>query len=663
MHRALRDRNPGALSGETVLATRLADTLTTLFTVDSSDGGCDTAAGTGDAFDRAVRAARAVDWARVDPAIFGALRQLVRTDGVGRQSGAHYTAEATIRRALDPLVFDELRTQLAASAGAPALHRLWDRLAALRLFDPACGCGNFLLVGYRELRTLERQLTDRLAALGEDPGPSRVRLAQLYGIEIDKCSARLARAALRVLGRQCGGDDSEPVIVTGCALDLDWAALLPPGEQVVIAGNPPFRGHKERTAIQGAGLRAVWRTTGVRHLDYATGWFAKALEYFGPHAGRWAFVCTNSVVQGESVPPVFRPVFAAGWRISFAHRTFAWSPDGAEHGEAGAPAAVHVVIVGFSRGTAAPRLFDYAHPGGAPVEVPVRRLNGYLVDGPDVLVEPRRTPLCPQLPAIRAGSTGIDWNHLTVAAGDRDQVRADPVAARYLRRFVGGRELINDLPRWCLWMAGPDFDPGDLHRSALLRHRVELVRAARTRAARVATRRLADAPHLFGEIRQPTGAYLAMPQTFTQARSHATAARLGAEVIASVKLFTAPDPDGLLFALFSSAMFLTWQRTVGGRLKSDPSFSASIVWNTLPLPPLAPARRAEIAAAGAAVLTARGTGPLARQYAPGRMSAALRTAHVELDELVDRAFGATGRCVGETERQRLLFARYAELTG
>ncbi len=604
--------------------------------------------------DARLPGAETVDWSRVSPTIFGSVRQLLRPDADRRPLGEHYTSAQNVRRTLDPLLLDGLRGELAAASDDPAaLHRLWDRLAAVRLLDPACGCGNFLIIGYQDLRAIEADLIEGLERLGGHPGPPRVRLSQLHGIEIDGHSARLAGTALAVLGWR-HGDDSRATIVTGCALELDWAALLPPGHNVVVAGNPPYLGHKERTVAQGRQLRAAWGATPVRHLDYATGWFAKALAYFGSIAGRWAFVVTNSVVQGESVPALFQPIFTAGWRITFAHRTFVWT---AGTGSAQGQAAVHVVIVGFGRDPGPARLYDGAigRIAGA--------INGYLVDGPDVLVQPRRTPLSRQLPAIRAGSTGIDWNQLTVAPEQLAAVREDPVAARYLRRFVGGRELINDMPRWCLWMAGPDFDPADLHRSPLLRHRVELVRAHRTRAGRPATRRLADTPHLFGEIRQPTGTYLAMPQTFTQARSHATAARLDAEVIASVKLFTAPDPDGLLFALFSSAMFLTWQRTVGGRLKSDPSFSASLVWNTLPLPPLAPAQRAGIVAAGATILAARVAGAsLAHQYSPGRMATPLLAAHAELDLLVDMAFGAVVGCRDDSDRQRLLFARYADLT-
>jgi N-6 DNA Methylase len=598
-----------------------------------------------------------VDWAVVCPTVLGAVRHAVTATPARRAHGEHFTTEENVRKTLDPLILDELRAQLAAAHDEAALRRLWDRLAALRFLDPACGAGNFLVVACREVRAIEAEVRRRLGVAHE---PTRVPLEHFHGIELDPWSAALARTALLLLDWQLtgiAGGTGEPGIVTGDALDLDWSAVVPPGEHVVVAGNPPFRGHKERTAAQGAQLRRAWGTSNVKHLDYVTAWFATVVRYFGPHRGRFAFVATNSVAQGESVPELFGPIAKAGWRLSFAHRTFAW---GAR--KSATTAAVHVVILGFSRAPGPARLFDYRSPTGPARERSARHINGYLVDGPDVLVRPADRPLATDLPPIRAGSTAIDWNQFTVGPDDVESVRADPIAARHLRRFVGGRELINDLPRWCLWMAGPDFDPQDVARSPVLRTRVERVRALRAAAQRATTRGLAARPHLFGEIRQPEGAYLAMPQTFAEARSHATAARLDGEVIASVKLFTAPDPDGLLFALFSSAAFLAWQKTVGGRLRSDPSLSASVVWNTFPLPPLAAAQRAALAEAGAAVLSARMSGvSLARQYTPGAMAAPLCEAHTELDALVDKALGSSGRCRDEPARQQLLFARYADL--
>ena len=405
----------------------------------------------------------------------------------------------------------------------------------------------------------------------------------------------------------------------------------------------------------------MWDSKNIGHLDYVTGWYKKALDYFGELAGRWAFVSTNSISLGDSVPKLFAPIFEAGWRIRFAHRTFMWTS------EAPGAAEVHCVIIGFDRFTRpGAGLFDYAVLKGEPVLRPAKTINAYLIDGPNVLIRPRRTMLSPVLTEIKAGSTPIDWGHLTVERDDVEEFRADPIAAKYLRRYQGGAELINGLDRWCLWLE--DAPASDIQSSPLLRHRVEQVRAARTGESvkRPATRALGMTPHLFGERRQPAGNYLGIPQAFARRRKYATAARLGQETIASIKLFTAADEDGLLFAVLSSSMFMAWQSGVGPRTPNyQYSFTASIVWNNLPLPAMEDTTRAKIIAAGHGVLAARSAHPersLADQYNPLAMDPELVRAHDKLDAVVDRAFGAKRTCATDEERLEILFARYAELS-
>lgn len=630
------------------------------------------------------------DWSLISPAVFGSMFQVVKGKEARREGGEHYTTEENILKTINPLFLDEYRERLErAWNNKGELTKLHNELGRLRIMDPACGCGNFLIVSYRELRALELEILKRRRDLDEADanwgrsqmtldvtGDIKVTLDHFYGIEIDEWPARIAEVAMllvdhlmnQAMEEEFGvAPDRLPVKIAptivhgefdGNALLIDWKKVLPPSDDVIIVGNPPFLGHKERTEAQGRELRLAWGTEKIAHLDYVTGWYAKAVAYFGSLNGRWAFVSTNSVVQGESVPLLFGPIFRAGWQIKFAHRTFQWSS------EAEGMATVQVVIVGFSRRVTQPKLFDYIKAKGAPFEVQAERINAYLVDGPNVLVTGRQTPISDDLPEIFAGSTGIDWNHLVVTEAEVDEVRADPIASKYLRRYLGGRELIRGLNRWCLWMADNDFCEDDIHESPILAKRVAAVREKRLAAKRPATRALAQVPHLFGEIRQPTVPYLAMPQTFSEHRLYATADRLPASVVASIKLFWAPDPDGFLFAIFSSAMFITWQKTVGGRLESRPSFSSSIVWNNLPLPPLAARDREQIIEAGEQVLEVRRRNPertLREHYDPGRMDPDLLAAHQELDELVDSAFGASRRCATELERQELLFARYKEL--
>ena len=498
----------------------------------------------------------------------------------------------------------------------------------------------------------------------------KVTLDHFYGIEIDEWPARIAETAMFMIDRQCDlklqerfgyAPERLPIqreaeIVVGNALRLEWGSIVPVGKHVVVAGNPPFHGHKERSKEETADLRQAWATANTQHLDFVTGWYAKALGYFAAGTeGSWAFVSTNSVCQGEGVAQLFSPILDAGWRIRFAYRPFRWTS------EATGAAAVHVVIVGFDRAKQCTAAL-YEAPGQEPLLVD--NVSPYLVDGPDVLVTPRRSILSPSLEPLRAGSTPIDWGHLMVRAEDLPAVRNDVVASRFLRLYLGGKELINGLEAWCLWMDSPGVTVAELRRSSLLRERLDAVAAERRGSGRAATRALAATPHLFGERRQPASPYLGIPQTFTDNREFATAARVQSDTIASIKLFTHPDPDGFLFSIVSSTMFIVWQKTIGGRLKSDPSFSSSLVWNNFPVPKVDGSQRRAICAAGEAVLQARSLfrgETLARLYSPEAMPRELRSAHKDLDREVDHVFGSANGSLSLLERQEILFSSYENL--
>lgn len=644
------------------------------------------------------------NWSSISPAIFGSLFQAVKDKKARRGLGEHYTTETNILKLIRPLFLDDLEERFEkARAKKGELEKLLTHLGTLQFLDPACGCGNFLIIAYRELRALElrihqrlqeirseeasRQRGKRLSKLGLqgegqwDQGVQlalgaddlvRVKLAQFHGIEIEEWPATIARTAMFLVEHQANQDmnrtlgyaapmlplqDSAQISV-GNALRTDWTEALPASPTTIVMGNPPFLGHATRTPEQAQELRDVWHRTDIGRLDYVTGWYRKALDFFNGTAGRFAFVSTNSITQGEPVPALFGPIFDVDWRIRFAHRTFAWTS------EAPGAAAVHCTIVGFDRETKrAPRLFSYDSVRGEPVQTPVKAINAYLVDGPNVLVEQRRTPLSSQLPPASMGSMPRDGGHLIIAPDDYDQVIADPVAAKYVRRFVMGKELIHDLPRWCLWME--DLDPADVNRSPLLKERLAAVRSFRQASSAASTRAMAATAHLFGQRSQPAVEYLAIPQVFSEHRAFVTAARLPSDVIAGNKVYKCEDPDGLAFAIISSSMFITWQKTVGGRIKSDPAFSNTLTWNNLPLPALTEKQREKIIAGGNAVLEARkvhSERSLAQHYAPSAMDPSLLKAHRTLDVAVDKAFGARRVCESEQERQRILFERYAELT-
>ncbi len=623
------------------------------------------------------------DWATISPAIFGSMFQSVRDAKTRRELGEHYTSEANILKTLNPLFLDELRAEFEhiktlGKYEADRLRKLRDELGRIRYMDPACGCGNFIIVAYRELRDLELAIMERLQEITGDGAMLlanvglKVTLDHFYGIEIDEWPGRIAETAMFLIDRQCDlklterlgwAPDRLPIqeqatIVVANALRTDWRHVAPSDGDVIIAGNPPFVGTKERTSDQSADLRHVWGDSYDGFLDYVTGWYVKTIDFYGDDLGGWAFVSTNSISQGQAVATLWGRIFSANWRVKFAHRTFPWTS------EASGGAAVHCVIVGFTKhAQVSPLLFDHGGDSVGEHALRVNEINAYLVDGPSLLVRKRMHPISPALPEVVAGSKAVDWGLLTVEIDEYEQVMSDPVAAEFLRPYKGGDELINDLDRWCLWLVGCNLD--ELMRNPLLQRRLTEVRDRRLASPKAATRKGASTPHLFEERRQPRTEYLGIPQTFTENRRYATVARLSPDVIASIKLFTSPDPDGYLFAVISSSMFMTWQKTVGGRMKSDPSFTNTIVWNTLPLPPISPEARSQIIQAGREILGARELEPtksLALHYDPHKMSTELLAAHETLDALVDRGFGAQKTCESERERQKILFTRYEELT-
>ena len=330
---------------------------------------------------------------------------------------------------------------------------------------------------------------------------------------------------------------------------------------------------------------------------------------------------------------------------------------------------VHCVITGFDRGAphekARPVLFTYLSPKALPEAVPVDHINPYLVEGPDIFVDKRTTPLAPILPAVRFGSKPADGGHLIVEAEDYPRFAADPIAAKYLRPFRMGREVVRGLERWCLWMHTEDFDPRDIDLSPILKERVRACATFRQGSKKKATVLGAQTAHLFQENHQPSEPYVAIPRVVSETRPFYTAAHLSEDVIAGDQLYTALDPDGFLFAIISSSMFITWQRAVGGHMKSDLRFSNKIVWNTLPLPAVSDKQRAEIIASGQGVLAARAEQPgvsLADMYNPLAMAPSLLKAHRVLDRSVDRAFGAKKPLETNEERLALLFKRYQEMT-
>lgn len=639
------------------------------------------------ACNRAMRerllAACRFDWSAISPAIFGSLFQNVMEDAERRALGAHYTTEQNILRTIGSLFLNDLRAELEACYTTPALERFRDKLATLTFFDPACGCGNFLIIAYREIRRIElecmkrlrdRQWRDKDQLVLDVRQESKVHVGQFYGIEVEEFPARIAETAMYLidhlenlaLSAEFGQyyarfpiTDSAHIAVGKNALREDWEKILPSSSCSYLLGNPPFVGKKRRTAEQVSDMNLVFQgVSGTGVLDYVAAWFRRGAEYVKGHDTRVAFVATNSIVQGEQVPALWPDLLGRGMAIDFAHRTFEWTS------EARGRAHVHVVIIGFSDGGKVGRkiLYNYATLKAADgVAVQAANINPYLVDAPTLVVMKRRQSLV-SAPVCRFGSMPNDKQHLILEPGERDELlAADPSAAKYIRELIGAEEMLNGLHRYCLWLV--DVEPAVIRNSPELRKRVAAVKAARLASDRAATKVLAATPSLFAEIRQPESRYLCLPRHTSQSRDYIPLAFFEPNEIAHDSTLTVTDAGHYHFGVLSSSMFMTWVRTIAGRLKSDFRLSAEVVYNTFPWPDATAAKIERVEKLSQTVLDARAKhsdSTLADLYDPTSMPADLARAHAALDREVIALWGQR-QGKDELVRQEILFSRYAEL--
>ena len=650
------------------------------------------------AFDRDMReallAAARLQWKDISPAVFGSMFQTVMAAGERREEGAHYTTERDILKVIRGLFLDRLESDLAdAGTDRTKLAAFRRRLRTVKLLDPACGCGNFLVVAYRELRRLEIEaLRTETGATGERTlfdlnAALQVNVDQMYGIELGEWPARIARAALWLTDHQMNQEASDefgeplvrlpltstPHIVRGNALKADWADVLPPGDCTHVLGNPPFVGGKYQSKEQKADLKDVAK--GVKSaglLDYVCGWYLKAADYLREaDAARpsnvprctAAFVSTNSVTQGEQVGVLWGEMFRRGVHLHFAHRTFEWTS------EAIGKAHVHCVIVGFGLTEQRPlgepkRLTDYAGPKAAPVTAEVPGISPYLVAGGRTVVLNRSKPLCPGVPKIGIGNKPIDGGHYLFTPEEKAEfLNREPGAARYFRRWLGSREFINGVERWCLWVG--DAEPGDLRELPAVMDRVRAVRAYRLDSASPPTQKLAETPRRFHVENIPTAEYLIVPEVSSSRRDYIPIGWIEPAVLASNKVRLIPEATLYQFALLTSAMHMAWVDHVSGRLKSDYQWSVKLVYNNFPWPDRPDAGGvAKIEALAQAVLDARTAHPdatLADLYDPDVMPGDLRSAHAKLDRAVDRLYRPK-KFADARDRAEYLLTRYEALT-
>ena len=627
------------------------------------------------------------DWASINPAIFGAMFQLVKSKDERRELGEHYTSEENINKIVYPLFLDELQERLSAAwDNKKELKKLRQDLAKINVLDPACGCGNFLVVSYRHLRQLELELIVRLNNLeGKQDAPQldgtmglSITLNQFYGIEIEEWPAQVARMALFLtdhqenlrLERITGATPNRfPIkdyanIQNSNALRCDWRELVKFDENLFILGNPPFIGSRMQSTEQRADQELVWSgSRGFGMSDYVSNWFLLAAKFGEKTEVKCAFVSTNSVTQGDQPACMSTLLENYGYEIDFAHRTFAWD------NESTGKAAVHCVIIGFSflKHRNEKMLWEYASPRSNPIEKRAQFINAYLIDGPNVLVGARKSPFSPQIPPLLTGNEPRDGGFLSnLDISEAETIREkDLIAAKYLRQIIGSDELLNGPgKRFCLWLT--DAKPSDIASSKILKERVAQVRENRLKAVgtKSAKARTADTPALFSRVAQPQTRYMAVPSVSSEKRAYIPIAFFEKEVIVNNAIFFIESEDYSLFAILESRPFTIWVQTVSSRMKSDYQISASSVYNTFPFPDLNTSLKSDLSDLGKEILDERTKYPdskLGDLYDPLLMPSSLLKLHKKLDSTVLKALGVKIDAT-DSEILGLLFSEYARLS-
>lgn len=642
------------------------------------------------------------DWRNISPEIFGTLFQSVMDAQERREAGAHYTEAANIDKVINGLFLENLRAEFEAVKAlkrdkAKKLAAFYQKIQNLQFLDPACGCGNFLIVAYDRIRALEddiiaEALKDKAGGLFDSPSV-QCRLKQFHGIEIDEFAVLIARTAMWLKNHQCNirtqirfdGEVACHTLPLEDAAEIIHANSLRTPWQAAdyIFGNPPFIGSTYQTKEQKNDLESICgHIKGYGLLDYVCNWYVKAAGIMAQHPQvQTAFVSTNSICQGQQVEILWGSLLKQGIEIHFAHRTFQWTS------QAAGKAAVHCIIVGFRQKPQMPSektLYDYPDIKGEPQKHAAANINPYLIDAPDVIIAKRSRPIHCE-PDMVNGSKPTEGGNLILSTDEKDSlIAAEPLAEQYIRPFIGADEFLNGKTRWCLWFQGiSDVKRNhDLKQMPKVQARIQAVKTMREASSDKQTQKDAATPWLFQKIRQPSdGNFLIIPSVSSESRRFVPIGYLSFETVVSNLAFILPNATLYHFGILSSTMHNAFMRTVAGRLKSDYRYSNTVVYNNFPFPescrmpsendrpdPL----RAAVEAAAQAVLDARGQyrreareaglpePTLAELYAPDAGYTALDKAHAALDKAVDKAYGyKTGKNTDdEAERTAFLFELY-----
>lgn len=621
-------------------------------------------------------------WNGVSPAIFGSLFQCVADKEKRRTLGEHYTTEKNIMKTISPLFLDELKAEFEklkkdkSTAKNAKLKEFHKKIAKLKFLDPACGCGNFLVIAYRELRQLELEILKELPSESELDISlmSMIDVDNFYGIEIEEFPAKIAEVAMWICDHQMNIELSKAFgqyfariplkktahILCGNALTTNWKDLVNPEELSYILGNPPFIGARMKSEEQAQEMQNIFSDLkGWGDLDYVTAWYMRASEFIQGTKIKTAFVSTNSITQGIQAGLLWGHLFTKyGIKIHFAHRTFIWDS------EASGKAHVHCVIIGFACfDTVKKSIFDYHDVKGDAHEITVKNINQYLIDAKDITISARTKPIC-NVPEIVFGSMPNDGGNLIIEANDYDDfIKAEPLSQKYIKQLLGAEEFINNKKRYCLWLKGAN--PEDIAKMPLVRERIEKVKEIREASKRKETKELAKYPMLFGEIRQPDSEYIIVPRVSSERRKYVPMGFLDKDIITSDSALIIPDATLYEFGILTSIMHMTWMKYVCGRLKSDYRYSNKIVYNNFPWP-LNPSEKQKdrVKELAQRVLDVRAKYPdcsLAILYNQETMPADLTKAHNELDKAVDACYGKKS-FASDAERMEFLFNLYEQYT-
>lgn len=622
------------------------------------------------------------DWSEISPTIFGAIFESTLNPQTRRSGGMHYTSIENIHKVIDPLFLDDLKTEFEelkqiknATNRIEKVKEFHKRLGTLKFLDPACGSGNFLTETYLSLRKLGNECIKVELNIGEGElaltykaeDLIQVSIQQFYGIEINDFAAVVAKTALWIAESQMMKETAKIIekelkflplhtyanIIEGNALRVDWESVVPKNELNYILGNPPFVGFTYQTVEQKDDLESVMKGFG-KNIDYVAGWYYKAAQMMQGTQIKAALVSTNSITQGEQVAAIWKPMFEHfGMHFDFAYRTFRWDS------EANIKAHVHCVIIGFSCSDDKRTKKIYLNESQS---ISAKNINGYLLDAPDIWIEGLSKPLC-STPSLLNGGKPTEGGNLIITNEEKEEyLKKEPQGEKFLRPYMMGKDFIERNPRWCFWLVGAN--PSELKKCPLLLKRIEAVRSFRLESKKAATQKKAATPTLFDEVRECKSDYVAIPKVSSEQRRYIPMEFLSKNIIPGDKLFMLLDSSLYHFGVLTSNVHMAWMRAVCGRLKSDYSYSNTIVYNNFPWCNPTEEQKSKIEETAQAILDARAKYPdssLADLYDETLMPPELRKAHQANDRAVMAAYGFSTKMT-ESECVAELFKLYEKLT-